>query len=201
MNLRNLFASIASACALGASSGALGQFVDPVGDDTDIFLANPTIQATRPNVVILLDNTANWNTPFDTEKQALINITTSLVTDAFNLGLAMFVETGGANDNVDGAYMRFAVRQMTPTNKTRFTSVVNGLDKLGDKSNNAVPGLAMGELYRYLKSSNPKVRAGMARVIGNIGNPASADQLRPLTDDPNVEVVREAVAALRKLSK
>ena len=119
MNLRNLLTSLASVCALGASSSALGQFVDPVGDDTDIFLANPTIQATRPNVVILLDNTANWNTPFDTEKQALINITTSLVTDAFNLGLAMFVETGGANDTVDGAYMRFAVRQMTPTNKTK----------------------------------------------------------------------------------
>jgi HEAT repeat protein len=59
----------------------------------------------------------------------------------------------------------------------------------------------MNELYRYLRSTNPKVRAGMARVIGNIGDPASAEQLRPLTDDSNVEVVREAVAALRKLSR
>jgi HEAT repeat protein len=59
----------------------------------------------------------------------------------------------------------------------------------------------MSELYRYLKSTNPKVRAGMARVLGNIGDPAAADQLRPLTDDANVEVVREAVAALRKLSR
>ncbi len=59
----------------------------------------------------------------------------------------------------------------------------------------------MGNLYPYLKSTNPKVRAGMARVIGNIGDPASAEQLRPLTDDPDTEVVREAVAALRKLSR
>jgi HEAT repeat protein len=57
------------------------------------------------------------------------------------------------------------------------------------------------ELYPYLRSTNPKVRAGMARVIGNIGDPSSADQIRPLSDDPNTEVVREAVAALRKLSK
>src|SRR5687768_9657657 len=135
MNLRNLLTSLASACALGASGSALGQFVDPVGDDTDIFLANPTIEATRPNVVILLDNTANWNTPFATEKQALVNIANSLITDAFNVGLAMFVETGGGNDSVDGAYMRFAVRQMTPTNKARFTAAVNGLDIIGDKSN------------------------------------------------------------------
>jgi HEAT repeat protein len=59
----------------------------------------------------------------------------------------------------------------------------------------------LDELYRYLRSSNPKVRAGMARVIGNIGDPASSDQIRPLTEDSNVEVVREAVAALRKLSR
>src|SRR5437867_3530984 len=57
------------------------------------------------------------------------------------------------------------------------------------------------ELYRYLRSSNPKVRAGMARVIGNIGDTRSSDQIRPLTEDSDVEVVREAVAALRKLSR
>jgi HEAT repeat protein len=48
---------------------------------------------------------------------------------------------------------------------------------------------------------NPKVRAGMARIVGNIGDPASIEQIRPLTDDPNTDVVREAVAALRKLSR
>jgi HEAT repeat protein len=59
----------------------------------------------------------------------------------------------------------------------------------------------MNELYRYLRSTNPRVRAGMVRVLGNIGDPASADQIRPLADDPNTEVVREAVSALRKLSR
>jgi HEAT repeat protein len=59
----------------------------------------------------------------------------------------------------------------------------------------------INELYRYLRSSNPRVRAGMARVIGNIGDPRSSDQIRPLTEDSDVEVVREAVAALRKLSR
>jgi len=59
----------------------------------------------------------------------------------------------------------------------------------------------MSNLYPYLKSLNPKVRGGMARVIGNIGDPSSAELLRPLTDDSDTEVVREAVAALRKLSR
>ena len=48
---------------------------------------------------------------------------------------------------------------------------------------------------------NPKVRAGMVRVVGNIGDPSSTDQIRALSDDPNTEVVREAVAALRKLGR
>jgi len=59
----------------------------------------------------------------------------------------------------------------------------------------------LNDLYRYLKSSDPKVRAGVARIIGNIGDPASADQIRPLRDDSNAEVVNEAVNALRKLSR
>jgi HEAT repeat protein len=59
----------------------------------------------------------------------------------------------------------------------------------------------LGELYRYLKSGDPKVRGGVARIIGNIGDPSSVEQIRPLRDDPNADVVGEAVAALRKLSR
>jgi HEAT repeat protein len=59
----------------------------------------------------------------------------------------------------------------------------------------------LNELYRYLRSTDPKVRGGIARIIGNIGDPASADQIRPLRDDQNADVVREAVDALRKLSR
>jgi HEAT repeat protein len=59
----------------------------------------------------------------------------------------------------------------------------------------------LSELYRYLRSENPKVRAGIARVVGEIGDPSSADQIRPLTDDPSTDVVREAVSALRKLNR
>jgi HEAT repeat protein len=59
----------------------------------------------------------------------------------------------------------------------------------------------LSDLYRYLKSNDPKVRAGVARIIGNIGDPASVEQIRPLRDDPNADVVNEAVNALRKLSR
>jgi hypothetical protein len=41
----------------------------------------------------------------------------------------------------------------------------------------------------------------MIRVIADIGDPASREQIQPLTDDPDVTVVREAVAALRRLTQ
>src|SRR5438105_2497470 len=121
---------------------------DPVNDDTDIFLANPAITAERPNVLIFVDNTANWSSPFDTEKAALVSVVNSL-TDNFNVGTMMFVETGNPNDNVDGAYVRFGIRQMTTTNKSALAGMVNALDKNGDKGNNATMSLAMLEIYRY----------------------------------------------------
>src|SRR5712692_4754301 len=77
---------------------------DPVNDDTDIFLANPAFNAVRPNVLIFVDNTANWSqstggvAPLDTKyggvRAALTTVLTNVVTDAFNVGLSLFVETG-----------------------------------------------------------------------------------------------------------
>ncbi len=121
---------------------------DPVNDDTDIFLANPNVTAQRPNVLILLDNTANWNQPFTNEKNALVSVVTNL-SDNFNVGLAMYPETGNPNDNTDGGYIRFHVRQMTTTNKTNLASIVNNLDILGDKGNNNTIGLGLYESYLY----------------------------------------------------
>jgi Tfp pilus tip-associated adhesin PilY1 len=121
---------------------------DPVNDDTDIFLANPNITAERPNVLIILDNTANWNQPFVNEKNALVQVVNGL-NDSFNVGLMMMVETGAPNDNVDGGYVRYHVRQMTDTNKTALSSMVNNLDILNDKGNNNTLGLALHEAYLY----------------------------------------------------
>ena len=162
MNLRKLVAGFLTTLALGFPGIALPQF-DPVGDDTDIFLANPLIAATRPNILFFVDNTANWNTAFSIEKQALINTANNLVTDAFNVGMGMFVETGSPNDNIDGAYVRFGLRQMTPTNKSRFTSMINALDISGDKGNNATYSLAMDEMFRYFAGKDSYSGFGKAK--------------------------------------
>jgi Tfp pilus tip-associated adhesin PilY1 len=136
---------------------------DPVNDDTDIFLANPNIVAERPNVLIILDNTANWNTAFTNEKSALVSVVNGL-SDQYNVGLMMFPETGGGNDNVDGGYVRYHVRQMTSQNKSALASMVNNLDKTADKGNNATLGLSMYEAYLYFAGLASKASYGKAKT-------------------------------------
>lgn len=148
---RNLLRTALALCLLAVSPAGWTIF-DPVNDDTDIFLANPAITSERPNVLIFVDNTANWNQAFDTEKSSLVSVVGGL-DDNFNVGMGMFVETGNPNDNIDGAYIRFGIRQMTTTNKTAFTGMVTALDKLGDKGNNATYSLAMDEMFRYFSGT------------------------------------------------
>ena len=139
---------LAFALTLQISSPANAAGFDPVGQDIDIFLANPAFSASRPNVLLLVDNSSNWSSAFANEKSALMNVVSSL-DSRFNVGLMMFSETGSPNSNVDGGYVRFAVRQMTDTNKTALNSVVGGLDVVRDKANLAKFSLLMAEAYRY----------------------------------------------------
>lgn len=155
---------LAVAFSMQASLPAHSVGFDPVGQDIDIFLANPAFSASRPNVLILLDNTANWNNAFANEKSALQSVFGAL-DSSFNVGLMMFTETGAPNTGNDGAYVRFAVRQMTGTNQTALNGIVGGLDKINDKSNGAKYSLIMSEAYRYF--------AGIAADAGN--NKAKTD--------------------------
>ena len=149
---------------------------DPVNDDTDLFRNNPNFPSERPNILIILDNTANWNSAFDNEKTALVSVINGL-DDAFNVGWMMYPETGGGNDSIDGAYVRFGMRQMTATNKTALSSMVAAFSKLGDKGNNSTLSLAMHEAYLYFTGSVSRASYGKVKTdyAGNTaGNPLAA---------------------------
>ena len=150
---------------------------DPVNDDTDLFRNNPNFPSERPNILIILDNTANWNTAFTNEKAALVSVINGL-DDAFNVGWMMYPETGGGNDSIDGGYVRFAMRQMVSANKTALASMVGALDVGADKSNNSTIGLAMHEAYLYFSGAASRASFGKVKTdyAGNSGtnNPASA---------------------------
>ncbi len=163
MNATRLLRAAAAAALIALPQTGWTVF-DPVNDDTDIFLANPSFNSTRPNVLIFLDNTSNWNassgaagcpgsgsvfcTKYGGVKAGLSSIVAGL-TDAYNVGLGLFVETGSPNNNTSGAYMRYGVRQMTTGNKDQLVNMIAGLDNNGDKGNNADYSLAMMEMYNY----------------------------------------------------
>jgi len=172
MNKRILSRLLLSATFAGAANVALAE-------DIDIFSQNQTIQTGAPNVLIVLDDTANWSQSFDgstkfaAEKTALATIVNAL-TAQFNLGIEMYTETGSPNNNVDGGYIRFAIQSMTDTSGnatnarncllkmvgnttvtcTSSNTYYSNLDITNDKSNGGKAGKTMGEAYYYFSGSN-----------------------------------------------
>ncbi len=174
--MKHTLKRILLALGLAVVCGTPFAVFDPVNDDTDLFRNNPNIPAERPNVLIILDNTANWNSAFTNEKSALVSVVNGL-DSAYNVGLMLFPETGGGNDNIDGGYVKFAMRQMTSANKTALASIVGSLDILADKGNNSTIGLAMHEAYLYFGGGVNRASFGKVKTdfAGNAaGNPVAA---------------------------
>ncbi len=63
---RYLSALVAAAAVWAASSPA-------AAEDIDLFVQPPGIATGLPNVLIILDNTANWNDPFTEQMAALVD--------------------------------------------------------------------------------------------------------------------------------
>src|SRR5260221_578055 len=171
---RVLRLALAGLLLLGAGMPRAFAAFDPIGEDIDIFLANPSFSAERPNVLLMLDNTANWNTAFANEKGALVSVVNALSSD-FNVGLMLYDEAGQPVNH--GSYVRFAVRQMTTANKSALSSMVNALDKLGDKGNNNTISEMINEAYLYWAGLTANTGFGQAKrdYFGNSGsNPLAA---------------------------
>lgn len=126
-----------------------------LAEDIELFVGAPPTTAETPNVLIVLDNTANWNTAFVSEKAALVSVFQGMPVDKFRVGLMMFNETGGGNSGNDGAYVRAAARTITSSNKTAYANLIDSLDITGDKSNGGKVAKAMMEAYYYLSGGTP----------------------------------------------
>lgn len=149
--------------------------VAPRAEDIDLFLGIPGGSAAPPNVLFIIDNTANWSQSnddgvpvYEPELEALAAIIEALPvadngTALVNVGMMMFTETGSPNSNTAGGYVRAAIRPMTESNKALYSAMVaggvvvddgqsydvEGFDENEDKSNNGKAGLSMAEAYRY----------------------------------------------------
>lgn len=114
-------------------------------EDIDLFVGVPSDSAgDLPSVLIILDNTGNWNTAFNNEKAALVNLFENLPLDRFNVGLMMF------GDPAVG-YVRAAIRPMDATNRPLYSALVNSLHQTNDRESARTLARTMSEAYRYLK--------------------------------------------------
>jgi type IV pilus assembly protein PilY1 len=151
-------------------------------EDVDLFVGTPPSVADIPNVLVILDNTANWNTPFSNEMAALSSVISALPADKFRVGLMMFTETGGGNSGNDGAYVRAAIRQLSTLNKPLYQSLVDNLDVGADKSNGGKISKAMEEAYLYFSAGTPHAGNNKKKTdfTGNSGINTSSDAIYAL---------------------
>jgi type IV pilus assembly protein PilY1 len=124
-------------------------------EDIDLFVNPPS--SALPNVLFIVDNTANWTTPFTNEIAALSGVFAGLPVNAdgsanFNIGVMFFSETGNPNSGPDGGYIRAAIRPMTAANLANYKTMIAALDVGRDKGNKGEASLAMAEAYRYFSA-------------------------------------------------
>lgn len=154
-------------------------------DDIDLFVGAPPSATDVPNVLIVLDNTANWNAAFTNEMAALVSVVNALPANKFRVGLMLFTETGSGNSGNDGAYVRAAIRLLDSTNKTKYQNLVNSLDVGADKSNGGKIGKSMEEAYLYFAGGAP--HAGNNKVktdyTGNVSGTASSNAIYALANN------------------
>lgn len=124
-------------------------------EDIDLFVGVPAGEESElPNVLFVVDNTANWGNgkdpqPFTNLKSALASTLAGLPVDRFRVGVMLYNETGNPNSNVSGGYVRAAIRTMNETNRNAYIGLVDSLDPTNDKGNGAIGSLVMAEAWRY----------------------------------------------------
>ncbi|MDO8958822.1 MAG: PilC/PilY family type IV pilus protein [Rhodocyclaceae bacterium] len=133
-----------------------------LAEDTDLFVGIPPAANDLPNVLLLVDNTANWNTAFTNEMNALRSVIDNLPPNKFRVGVMFFTESGGGDTGEDGGYIRSAIRTLDANYKTKLSALATSFHVLNDKSNSGKLGKAMADAYYYF--------AGKAPYTGNNKN-------------------------------
>lgn len=201
-NVRKLYRACAvlAAALLSPWAGA---------EDIDLFLGLPASSVDAPNVLFIIDNTANWSqstdsgeTAWELEKTALVELFGALKDVEVNVGVLLYTETGGDDSNVDGGYIRSAMRFMpgpTPyagkTVADLYAEQISEFHEGDDKGNGGKSALGFAEAYLYFSGGDPEAGNGKVKTDydGNL------DGTRTVTID-DVEVTLEADQAVYNLS-
>lgn len=145
-----------------------------LAEDIDLFAGAPPDSAQVSNVLMILDNTANWDAAFGTEMVALSAALGALPADHLRLGLMLFNESGRDDPSKAGGYVRAAIRLMDSGNQARYAALIDSLDENADKSAHGSLGKAMAETYFYFAGLAPA--AGNADKSDHLGNNSGSPQ-------------------------
>lgn len=125
-----------------------------MAEDIDLFTGYLPTEKAVPNVLIIIDNTANWNQQMELEFKALASTIENLPPNSFRIGFMTSAETGNPNNNITGGYIRAAIRLMDTTNQTLYGNLARSFDG-DDKGNGGEASLAMAEAYHYFSGGTP----------------------------------------------
>lgn len=137
-----------------------------LAEDIDIYAAN-TGPTTNPNILVVIDNSANWASANqhwpggikqgEAELSALRSVVSELSSD-INVGLMLF--TPGSGDAYDGGYIRYHIRQMTSTNKSALQELLGNPSGCTNGSNslNSTPNCL------YQNFNDPSEKVGTAKL-------------------------------------
>lgn len=149
------------------------------GEDIEIFGVNESGTLGNPNVLIVLDNSANWSrqaqkwpggvTQGQSEAMAIRKVLGSLPAGAINVGLLEYSTAGNAASN-EGGYVRHHVRPLTASNlaslRARLDTIHANINApLEKRSSGNGFGTLMWDVYNYL--------GGLEQSQNGLGTPAS----------------------------
>jgi type IV pilus assembly protein PilY1 len=174
-----MFTFVRSHQAIGLTAALLLICLSTPAEDIDIFVGGTGMETTTPNILFVLDNSANWSrnaqhwlpkgvVQGQAEVRAIRNALTGL-TNKVNVGVMMFATQ---EPNVDAGYVRHAIKPLNATNQValnaKFDRIYNNINEPAEKRP-AQPkyGYLMQDVYQYLIGGNA--------VNNGAGTPSLAD--------------------------
>ena len=152
---------VRTACAAALAAASLAA-LPAAAEDIDLFTGVGGSSGPPPNILIVLDNSANWNRndqqwPSGKQGQSELQALSQLMDDPnvgtnLNLGLMMFTSAGSPT----GAYVRYSVRGMTAANKAAFKEMIGYPTCVG--GNNSLMGTP-NCIYQNYSSNNEETNS------------------------------------------
>ena len=161
-------------------------------EDTDLFAGGSSLSGANPNILFILDNSANWaaqsqhwtdaSAQGQSELRALRTVVNGL-NSSVNVGL-MMLTAGTGSGKKDGSYVRFAVRPMSTRNKNALMELIgdencaDGANSLNGTPNCIFKNFSSGTLNESV-GSNVDYSATLFeafKYFGGYTNPANANK-------------------------